>query len=169
MCRARTCECVNFRESTSARKRFLAATRHRVTGGEARGIPSLVMIADDNAAGGRLLSSNFFEGDSRSMFHELLRARRKGLRPPRMPRKSRSPRSTRLPRLPLSQGKTENLAEFSETSRCSISKCLCESWEEKKIYRRGQMKSFYSTVISMMPSLFLINTYIAIILLRKDL
>lgn len=63
-------------------KRFLVAARDRVTGGEARGIPShivtSVITADDDAAGGRLLSYNFFEGDSRSMFHEFTSRREAG-------------------------------------------------------------------------------------------
>lgn len=64
-----------------------------------------MIIADDDAAGGRLLSYNFFEDDSRSMFHELLCTHRRGLRPPRVLRKPRSPRSIRLLGFPLSRGK----------------------------------------------------------------
>jgi len=62
-------ERANFRES--ARIRFLAGARRRLIGGEVRGIPSHSHVDDHRRRGGRLLSYDFFEDDSRSMFHEL--------------------------------------------------------------------------------------------------
>jgi len=120
----------NFHES--ARKRFLAAARRRLIGGGMRGIPSHSHVDDHRRRGDRLFSYDFFEDDSKSMFHELAPERVKATA-------KRKPRSTVSPRdLPFRLlGKTENFTEFLRHARRLRSPLRASTLRRKKVSMRN--------------------------------